>query len=100
MPARPPSSARKTPKRARRIPPHVPLGALRLFAGWSYQELSDRLREAGCPAGRGTLCAIESGDRGASIDLLHALERVYGLPDGTISTTYEPKAPRGRSAAA
>lgn len=98
MPARTTNSPRKTPKRKRRIPPHVPVGALRLAVGWSLDRLAKEMAEnTECAPGRGTLCAIESGDRGASLDLLHALETVYGLPHGTISTTYEPRAPRGVS---
>lgn len=98
MPARTINSPRRTPKRTRRVPPHVPLGALRRVAGLSLDQLAKRMaEETDCAPGRGTLCAIESGDRGASLDILHALELVYGLPDGTISTTWEPRAPRGRS---
>lgn len=101
MPARTPNSPRKTPKRTRRIPPHVPVGALRIAAGWSLERLAKEMAErTECAPGRGTLCAIESGDRGASFDILHALESVYGLPHGTISTTYEPRAPRGKSSKA
>lgn len=101
MPARTANSPRKTPKRERRLPPHVPLSALRTVAGWSLDNLAKQLAEkTPCSPGRGTLCAIEKGDRGASLDLLHALETVYGLEDGTISTTWQPMAPRGKSASA
>jgi transcriptional regulator with XRE-family HTH domain len=83
------------------MPPHVPLGALRTVAGLSLEQLARRLsEETDCSPGRGTLCAIESGDRGASLDLLNALEYVYKLKPGTISTTYEPRAPRGASSKA
>jgi transcriptional regulator with XRE-family HTH domain len=79
------------------MPPHVPLGALRTVAGLSLEGLAKQLAEkTHCAPGRGTLSAIESGQRGASLDLLHALETVYGLEHGTISTTWEPRAPRGK----
>lgn len=101
MPARTINSPRKTPRREKRVPPHVPIGALRSAAGWSLEDLAQNLAEkTNCAPGRGTLCAVESGARGASIDLLNALEVVYGLKPGTISTTWDPKAPRGKSSKA
>lgn len=98
MPARTLNAPRKSPKRKRRPPPHVPIGALRRVAGISLEQLAKRIaEETDCAPGRGTLCAVESGDRGASLDLLHALETVYGLDHGTISTTWVPRDPRGSS---
>jgi transcriptional regulator with XRE-family HTH domain len=101
MPARTINAPRKTAKRKRRPPPHVPIGALRLAAGLSLDALAKRMAaETDCAPGRGTLCAIESGDRGASLDILHALETVFGLPDGMITTSWEPREPRGKSGSA
>lgn len=100
MPARPPNSPRKTKERVRRDPPHAPIKALRLAAGISLQGLADRLAEqTDCNPGRGTLCAIEQGDRGASPELLRAIETVFNLEPGMLSTSWEPRAPRGKHVA-
>lgn len=41
---------------------------------------------------RGTVSAIENGVRGASAELLAALEKAYKLPAGAITTDYTPRA--------
>lgn len=38
----------------------------------------------------GSLSTIEGGHRGASDEILRALEQVYGLGAGSLSVTYEP----------
>lgn len=41
---------------------------------------------------RGTLSGIETGGRGASAELLAALEKAYRLRPGSITTNYTPRA--------
>jgi hypothetical protein len=92
MPARPANLGRRR-KRPVRIPPHVPIKALRLVACISQDELADRIFEiTGKRPTKGSLSAIESGLRGPSVELIAALEEAYGLNPGTISTTYRPRA--------
>lgn len=40
---------------------------------------------------RGTVSAIETGARGASNELLRALEQAYGARPGAITTDYQPR---------
>lgn len=40
---------------------------------------------------RGTLSAIESGQRGASTEMLRAIEQAYALPAGMVTTDYKPR---------
>lgn len=89
-----------------RTPPHVPIGALRLVADITLDELAVGIAEIltvkqgreATPPSRGTLSAIESGRRGASAELLSAIEEFFQLPAGTITTTYRPR-PKARFAA-
>lgn len=78
--------------RAKRTPPHVPLKALRIVARITLDQLADELAELldERPT-RGTLSAIESGSRGASTELISAIEQVYGLDAGTVTTSYRPR---------
>lgn len=47
---------------------------------------------------RGTLSAIETGHRGASPELLAAMEEFFHLDPGTITTTYRPRRKAGAAA--
>lgn len=81
--------------RAKYIPPHVPLRALRIVAGMSLETLADHVGEiTGTTPSRGSLSAVETGARGASAEILNAIEAVFGLEPGTIDTTYKPRARR------
>ncbi len=74
-------------------PPVVSLGALRSAAGLRIDDILDRLEEeTGVRPGRGTISAIENGHRGASREMVEALEAAYGLAPGSIMTSYEPRA--------
>lgn len=77
-------------------PPHVAIGHIRTVAGLTLDQVIDRIEEeTGRRYTRGAISAVENGHRGASAGLLEALEIVYGLPTGAISTDYHPRqAPR------
>lgn len=87
-------------QRERQIPPHAPLGAVRKALGLTLDDVLARIR-TGYPdakMNRGTLSAIENGHRGASAQMLDALCLGYGLPSGSLSTSYVPRT-AARSAA-
>lgn len=89
MPAQP---AKVAQRRIKRTPPHVPLGALRHVARITLDELGAAIGEiTGERPTRGALSAIESGTRGASAETLRAIEQVYGLQPGSITTAYRPR---------
>jgi hypothetical protein len=92
MPTRPANIGRR---RQKRTPPHVPIKALRLVANWTLDDLADAIGALQDPdverPSRGTLSAIESGTRGASTELLTAIEQVFRLEPGMITTTYRPR---------
>ncbi|MBN8883003.1 MAG: helix-turn-helix transcriptional regulator [Salana multivorans] len=89
------------PIREGKTPPHVSLGVLRQALGLTLQQVADRIAEAVpemSDVSRGTLSAIESGSRGVSDLMVIALERAYGLPEGSITTAYAPRPARGKVA--
>ena len=85
----------KRPDRKTVTPPHVRLRALRTAGGLTMDQVIDRVQEEFpgefVKLSRGTLSAIENGDRGASPAMLRALCFAYGLPDGAITTDYVPR---------
>lgn len=87
-----PSKSKYDGQRAKVTPPHVPLKALRMACGLTLDEVCARLAVADKPTTRATLSLIENGHRGASRPMLAALEQAYGLPTGSITTTYQPRA--------
>lgn len=107
MPIGPKTARHKGDDRPSRTPPHVPIGALRAVTDTTLDELAIGIaeiltEEAGevvAAPSRGTLSAIESGRRGASAELLFAIEKFYRLTPGTITTAYRPR-PRAKVAAA
>lgn len=87
-------------QRDRRTPPHVSLKTLRLVKGWSLDETADRIEAAtGDRPTKGALSAIENGIRGASNELLRAMEMAFELPIGSITTDYTPRATTGSEVA-
>lgn len=69
---------------------------LRRVSGLKLDEVCDQIEEiTGDRPTKGALSAIENGHRGASAELLRALELVYGLQPGDITTTYQPRATPG-----
>lgn len=87
-----------TPPREGKTPPHVSLRTLRTVTGLTLEEVAVRIARhfPEMSVSRGTLSAIESGGRGASPLMLRALELAYGIPEGSLTTAYEP---HGRVAA-
>lgn len=79
--------------RPERVPPHASLRTLRLAVGLTLEELAARISHEvpELAVSRGTLSAIESGSRGVSAFMLRALESAYGIPEGSLTTDYEPK---------
>lgn len=86
---------KKPVQRNFRTPPHGSLRVIRTVAGLSLDELAERIGAiTGTAPSRGTLSAIESGARGASIDLLEAMSEAFGLEPGSITTDYRPRVKR------
>lgn len=82
-------------QRAPRTPPHISLRALRRASNLTLEQVADSVAEVLGPTSkvnRGTISAIESGLRGASVQMLRALEVAYGLEPGDIDTSYVPRA--------
>lgn len=80
-------------QRERRTPPHVSIREVRQLLKWSLDDVADRIEEeTGDRPTKGALSAIELGHRGASAELLHAMEAAYELPPNSITTDYTPRA--------
>lgn len=63
------------------------------MSGLTLDQVVERLGEAaGFTLSRGALSAVESGLRGASSELITALELAYGLDPGSIDVNYERRA--------
>ena len=79
--------------RPKKVPPHVPLAALRTALGMTQQDVCRGVNEYIPEANvtRGTISAIESGAKGAASVMLAALEHAYGLPEGSLVTDYTPR---------
>ncbi|WP_411815537.1 helix-turn-helix domain-containing protein [Gordonia sp. SND2] len=68
---------------------------LRLAAGLTIADVLSRIEEkTGQTYTKGAISAVENGKRGASAELLTALEEVYGLPARSITTDYTPSPAR------
>lgn len=81
-------------QRRKVTPPHVSLGDMRVATGMTIDQVIAGIAEVTGrkPLTRGAISGIENGHRGASQDLLRAMEIVYGLREGAITTTYRPRA--------
>lgn len=87
------ATRRYSQQRKPKTPPHVSLRTLRLALSLTLDDIADRIEEnRGDRPTRGALSAVESGLRGASAELLAALEEAYRLEPGSITTTYQPRA--------
>lgn len=85
------SDAKYTGQRPKAQPPSVPLAALRNAKGLTLDAVCDRVTEAlGRTYSRGALSALENGHRGASAEVIAALEIALDLRAGDLLTTYEP----------
>lgn len=89
---------RRGEARKSHTPPHVPIKALRIVAGITLDVLATEIGQiTGRKPARGTLSAIESGIRGASTEMLRAIEQAYALPSGMVTTDYDPRRPATES---
>ncbi len=84
-------------QRQAKTPPHVTLRGLRKATGMTLEQVCNAASEAmGMPEDkriqRGTLSLIESGQRGASQQMLDALAVAYGMDPGDIVTDFVPRA--------
>jgi len=78
-------------QRKRVTPPHVSLEALRNALGLRQTDVLARMGDIlGRDITPGALSAIERGHRGASPEVLAALEIALGLRDGDLVTDFEP----------
>lgn len=79
-------------QRPKKNPPHISLGDLRAISGKTLDQVCAEASEIrNKPVTKGHLSGVERGHRGASPDLLAALEVVYGLRPGALVTDYEPR---------
>ncbi len=53
-------------------------------------------QETGHRYSRGAISAVENGHRGASVELIEAMEIAYGLPVGAIQVNYKARSGCGR----
>lgn len=79
--------------------PHISLQALRLALRRKQEDVCNQVTEYlqaddphRTPFTKGGLSAIENGIRGASPEILSALELVFGLRAGDLTTDYTPRA--------
>ncbi len=82
-----------TNQRPKVVPPHVGLRVLRQVSKMTLDQVC-ALANASDPRlslTRGALSGIENGHRGASADVIAALEVAYDIEPGSIDTTYEPR---------
>lgn len=74
-------------------PPVVTIRSLRRALHWTLDELADRVAEhLGTRPTKGALSAIEGGLRGASTEMLRALELAFDIDSHSIDTQYTPRA--------
>lgn len=85
-------------QRERVAPPRAPIGAVRNALGLTLDQVRERMSEVlGKPYSRGALSALENGHRGASREVLDALEIALGLRSGDLHTEYAPSENTRRS---
>jgi len=90
----PASSTKYGVQRRRVTPPSVGLKEVRAALGLTLDQVIGRMNEE-FPAirpTRGALSAVENGHRGASEALLEAWAAALGLPSGSLTTDYSPRA--------
>lgn len=94
------ASTKYAKQRPAKIPPHVSLKSLRDACGLTLDQLIERIEKKcdGYKPTKGAISGLENGHRGASDRLLRAIEKAYGLPEGSIVTDYVPRI-RGEVAA-
>ncbi|MFE3229292.1 XRE family transcriptional regulator [Nocardia sp. NPDC059228] len=84
--------------RERKAPPYVSLRDVRVAAKLTLDDVRRRLwLISGREISNGTLSAVETGQRGASRELLADIEAALNLPASSISTTYLPRRRSGHA---
>lgn len=90
-------SSKYSQQRAKVIPPHVQLKTLRKVSGLTLEQVCFRINqhlESPDRVKPGTLSGLENGHRGASVELLEAIEYAFGLDPGELTTAYLPRQTR------
>lgn len=88
-------------QRAKVEPPSIKLSDLRKSHRMTQAQVAEQVAAiTDQPFYSGSLSLIEGGHRGASADILRALEQVYGLAAGAIGTDYQPSHSRRKKDAA
>lgn len=85
---------RYSSQRQPKTPPHATLRGVRKASGMTLDQVAAAVTDvlgANPAINRGTISAIESGIRGASVQMLDALAVAYGMEPGDIVTNYEPR---------
>lgn len=78
-------------QRAKVPPPQVSIGVLRKSHRLTQENVAEQVAAIiDKPFYSGSLSLIEGGHRGASEEVLRALEQVFGLATGDLSVTYQP----------
>lgn len=80
-------------QRPKVVPPHASLRSLRKVSGMTLDRVCELANEADpkLTLTRGALSAIENGHRGASSDVIAALEAAYDLEPGSLDVNYQPR---------
>lgn len=79
-------------QRPKQTPPHASLRHIRNALGLTLDQVIERIEtETGRTYTRGALSAIENGHRGASAQALADITIAFGMPEGALTTTYEPR---------
>ena len=82
---------RYTHQRRPVVPPKIGLAALRRCSGLTQAEVAQQVAaKIEKPFYSGALSNIEKGHRGASAEVLAALEQVFKLAPGELEVEYEP----------
>ena len=87
-------------QRPKVAPPQVGLADLRKSHRLTQAAVAEQVAAIiDKPFNSGSLSLIEGGHRGASSEILGALEQVFGLGAGSMLVTYEPSHDRRRAVA-
>lgn len=88
-------------QREKVAPPRLGIAALRKSHRLTQEAVADSIASViDKPFSGGSLSLIELGHRGASAEVLRALEQVFGLASGDLSVEYKPGHDRRKSVAA
>ncbi len=72
--------------------PYVPLSVLRKKLKMTLEAVCQHIgEETGTRPARATLSKIETGHRGASVEMLEAIATALDIDPGVIETDYEPR---------